>query len=264
MTGSDETVKSHGMQEDFRAAITWLGHATVLIELDGERLLTDPVLRRRVGPLVRIEGSLRTDMLGSVGCVLLSHLHADHADPPSLREIDRAVTVIAPLGAATWLRRRGMKNVRELSAGEGINFGPLVISATAAIHDGRRQPLGPRADAVGYVLRGTASMYFAGDTDLFDQMADLHGTIDVALLPIWGWGSRLGPGHLDPERAARAAAIIAPSVVIPIHWGTYALSRPARRAPDPLLPAREFSAMCERYAPSVEVKLLAPGERFVL
>ena len=83
----------------------------------------------------------------------------------------------------------------------------------------------------------------------------------MALLPVWGWGSKLGPGHLDPERAARAAAIIQPEVAIPIHWGTFALGRPARRPPDPAWPARRFAVLAAEYAPGVRVRVLAPGDR---
>jgi L-ascorbate metabolism protein UlaG (beta-lactamase superfamily) len=107
-------------------------------------------------------------------------------------------------------------------------------------------------------------VYFAGDTDLFAGMAELRGAVDVALLPVWGWGASVGAGHLDPKSAAEAAALIAPAVAIPIHWGTFALARPARRAPDPRRPAREFAELTKRYAPSVDVRVLAPGERMTL
>src|SRR5205823_3537156 len=135
------------------------------------------------------------------------------------------------------------------------------IAATRARHDSRRRPLGPRAEPVGYLVLGSRSVYFAGDTDLFDEMEALRGSVDVALLPVWGWGPRLGPGHLDPERAARAAAIIAPKLAIPIHWGTFAPVWPGGRTEDPERPAREFARLTSRYAPSVEVRLLAPGGR---
>lgn len=244
------------------AAITWLGHATVLIELDGVRLLTDPVLGARIGPLVRIAPPVDIASLGRLDCVLLSHLHSDHAHMWSLRQVATTTPVIAPHPAASWLAQRGLQDVGELAPGEEKPVtGGVRVSATPAAHDRRRRPLGPEAEPVGYLIRGSESIYFAGDTDLFDEMSDLRGSVDVALLPVWGWGPALGPGHLDPERAARAASIIAPAIAIPIHWGTFAIGWPARRPADPERPAREFVELTRRYAPAVEVRLLAPGER---
>lgn len=242
--------------------MTWLGHATVLLELDGMRLLTDPVLRGHVGPLVRIASPIDVQALGYVDCVLLSHLHADHADLPSLRHVARGTPVLAPRGAGAWLCRNGLQDVRELSPGQLAVIGGLQIRAMPAIHDAGRRPLGPRAEPVGFLIRGSVSAYFPGDTDLFPEMADLHGLVDVALLPIWGWGPRLGPGHLDPERAAQAAGLIGPRFAIPIHWGTFALA--GCRSADPWLPAREFATLISRDAPDVEVRLLAPGARLEL
>jgi L-ascorbate metabolism protein UlaG (beta-lactamase superfamily) len=233
----------------------------VLLELDGLRLLTDPVLSDRIGPLTRIVSSVEPEATERIDAVLLSHLHADHADVRSLKRIGRSVPVLAPPGAGRWLARRGFVNVRELRAGEEVDVGGVCVTATPAAHDGRRQPFGPTADAVGFVVRGSRSLYFAGDTDLFASMADVAASPDVALLPVSGWGSSLGPGHLDPDRAATAAALIAPHVAIPIHWGTLALPRPARRAPDPERPAREFARLVARRAPAVDVRVLAPGGR---
>jgi L-ascorbate metabolism protein UlaG (beta-lactamase superfamily) len=252
------------VQASAQLAITWLGHATVLIEVDGVSVLTDPVLRDRIGPLVRVAPSVEPDAVGAVDAVLLSHLHLDHTDIPTLRAVARCGPVVAPYGAREWLTRQGLRDVRELRAGEELGVGGLRVTATPASHDRRRRPLGPAADPVGYVIRGSSSVYFAGDTDLFPALVELHGSVDVALLPIWGWGPRLGPGHLDPERAAAAAALIAPAVAIPIHWGTFALGRPARRPTDCERPAREFAALARRYAPAVEVRVLSPGERTAL
>jgi L-ascorbate metabolism protein UlaG (beta-lactamase superfamily) len=245
-------------------AITWLGHATVLVEMDGVRVLTDPLLRDRLGPLVRVAPGLRAVDVGVVDCVLLSHLHADHTDLPSLRELSRSGPVIAPPKAGRWLIAKRVHDVRELAAGQDIRIQALRIVATLATHDSRRTPLGPTADPVGFLIRGSSVVYFAGDTDLFPAMGELRGTVDVALLPVWGWGPRLGSGHLDPVRAAQAARLIAPAVTIPIHWGTFALGWPARPRTDPRWPAHEFSALANRYAPGVEVRVLEPGERITL
>ena len=188
--------------------------------------------------------------------MLLSHLHADHADLGSLRRLH--APVIAPSGAGDWLRGAGIEDVREVSAGTEVSVGDVRVIATPALHDDRRRPLGRHADPVGFVARGALGVYFAGDTDLFDGMGELRGTVDVALLPVWGWGPSVGEGHLDPQRAAQAAAMIAPKLAIPIHWGTFAL--PWARDGGSDRHAREFTELAAELAPEVEVRVLAPGE----
>jgi L-ascorbate metabolism protein UlaG (beta-lactamase superfamily) len=246
-------------------SITWLGHATVLIELDGVRLITDPAIRNRIGPLVRVAPPIEPDTLGPVDCVLLSHLHADHTDIPSLHRLTRSGPIVVPAGAREWLTtNHGLRDVRELRPGEELGICGLRICATPATHASTRRPFGPAAEPVGYVIRGSSATYFAGDTDVFAAMAGMRDSIDVALLPVWGWGPRLGPGHLNPERAAAAVALIAPAVAIPIHWGTFALPGPVtRRAGRSDRPALQFAALAQRYAPNVEVRVLAPGGRTV-
>jgi len=244
-----------------KAAVTWFGHATALIEIDGTRLLTDPVLGRRIGPLIRVAAEAPADAGERIDAVLLSHLHFDHADLRTLRRLATAVPVIAPFPAGRWLRQHGLREVRELACGDETTVGPLRVIATPAQHDRRRHPLGTTADPVGFVARGSGSVYFAGDTDLYPAMARLHGSIDLALLPVSGWGPTLGPGLLDPERAAQAAALIAPSVAVPIHWGTFVLAHRLRRSGDLERPAREFAAAASRLAPAVDVRVLAPGGR---
>jgi L-ascorbate metabolism protein UlaG (beta-lactamase superfamily) len=118
-------------------------------------------------------------------------------------------------------------------------------------------------DALGFLLDGPSRVYFAGDTDLFDEMAQLAGRVDVALLPIAGWGPRLPPGHLGPESAARAVALIRPAVVIPIHWGTMR-SIGARHDPDPRAPALAFAAAVKEHAGATEARILMPGESMSL
>jgi len=223
-------------------------------------MLTDPVLGDRVGPLLRIGSPVDRAALGRLDTVLISHLHADHADAGSLRTLDQA-RVIGPVGSRRWLGRHCVGDVKELSAGEETELDGVTVRATPALHDGRRWPVGSSARAIGFMLEGSQTCYFAGDTDLYAGMSELAGRTDVALLPVGGWGPTVGAGHLDPARAARAATMIAPRVAIPIHWGTFALAWRARHIADPALPARRFVELVEQAAPDVDVRLLASGER---
>ena len=244
--------------------ITWIGHATALIELDGVRLLTDPLLRNRLGHLRRHGPAPDPDALRDIDAVLISHLHFDHLDIPSLRRLARGVRMLVPHGAGSFLRRQGFPGVEELAAGDQADVGGVAIAAVPAVHDRRRRPYagGPEADAIGFVAGGR--VYFAGDTDLFDAMAELRGT-DVALIPVWGWGPSLGAGHLDPAAAARAAALLRPRVAIPIHWGTFYPRGLARYKADRLRdPPHEFAAAVAEVAPGVVVQVLTPGQALAL
>jgi L-ascorbate metabolism protein UlaG (beta-lactamase superfamily) len=190
--------------------------------------------------------------------VLLSHLHRDHADGPSLRRLP-AVPVIVPVGAGGTVRRLGARDVLELRAGDSIPLAGGTVTAVPAVHEGRRSPLHRAVDALGFVVERGPRVYFAGDTERFDGMAAL-APLDVALLPIWGWGPSVGPGHLDPRTAAEAVALLHPRMVVPIHWATYlpfgySASHPLLRTP-----GSAFATHVADVAPGTRVVLLRPGE----
>jgi L-ascorbate metabolism protein UlaG (beta-lactamase superfamily) len=236
--------------------VTWLGHATVLIELGPLRVLTDPVLRGRIAHLRR--HAPVADPPDRLDAVLLSHLHRDHADGPSLRRLP-AAPVLVPAGAAATVRRLGAREVVELRAGDAIPLAGGTVTAVPAVHEGRRSPLHRAVDALGFVVERGPRVYFAGDTDRFDGMADL-APLDLALLPIWGWGTSIGPGHLDPRGAAEAVALLRPRVVVPIHWATYLpYGYPAAHR---LLrdPGAAFATHVAELAPATRVVVLRPGE----
>lgn len=232
----------------------------MLVELDGVRLLTDPVLRSRVAHLRRRGAA--PEPPSALDGVLLSHLHYDHLDLPSLRLLAESPKLLAPRGAGQFLRRAGLGEVEELAPGEVTRVGDVSLAATPAEHDGRRRPLGPRAEAIGFLMRGERSVYFAGDTDLFPGLAEL-GPVDLALLPIAGWGPTLGPGHLDADRAAQAVRLLRPRTVVPIHWGTL---HPRARRPGAWFsdPPNRFAAQVAALAPEIDVRVLAPGDSLEL
>jgi L-ascorbate metabolism protein UlaG (beta-lactamase superfamily) len=304
---ADGVPPAHRAGSSAEDRIAFIGHATVLIELDGVRLLTDPLLRDRLAHLRRRVPPVDRELIAAPDAVLISHLHRDHLDLASLRLLGPATPLLAPAGAGAWLRRRGFAAVRELSPGASAAVGALSIVAVRAQHQDRRHPGGVRAQPLGYLVRGSRTVYFAGDTERFAGMSDLlraapsepllsapselvHAPsqpsgapsessrasadealvrssprIDVALVPVSGWGPRLGPGHMDPLDAARAVALLAPRMAIPIHWGTLSPLGGARRHRALLHdPPRLFARHVARLAPAVEVRILEPGRQTVL
>ncbi|MGH3084288.1 MAG: MBL fold metallo-hydrolase [Gaiellaceae bacterium] len=232
--------------------VRYIGHASVLVELDGVRFLTDPLLRKRVAHLRR---AVPLETIDAVDAVLISHGHYDHLDLPSLRKL--AAKVVVPRGLGARLRGFDVVEVRE---GDEVSVGSVAVKATHAEHDGGRPPWG-QSSALGYALTGSRRIFFAGDTGLFAEMDGLVPQLDVALVPIWGWGAELGRGnHLDPEQAAEAVRRLRPKIAVPIHWGTYRPFYRSSSAPFLSVPADAFVRAAAKAAPDVDVRVLRPGE----
>lgn len=257
--------------------ITWWGHATVTVRDSGVRVLTDPLFARRLAHLRRRRGAVPPPAAAEADVVLISHLHSDHLHVGSLARLAPGTTVVVPRGALAavpGLRRTGSRlRLVEVAAGESLpvagetgEAGKVTVRAVPAAHDGRRLPYGPqRAPALGYVVEGSARTYFAGDTGLFDAMADAVGPCDVALLPVGGWGPFLGHGHLDAGRAAQALAELAPRAAVPVHYGTYwPIGMDAVRPHEFHLPGEEFVAAAARLAPRVAVHRLDHGQSVLI
>ncbi|MBA0126409.1 MBL fold metallo-hydrolase [Haloechinothrix sp. YIM 98757] len=253
-------------------AMRFLGHSTVRMDLGGTTVLTDPVLTGRVGPLSRVTPNPDAGSYAGVDLVLISHLHADHLHLPSLRLLGADVRIVVPRGAGTWLRERGFRRVEELDVGGQLTERDVRVTATRAVHSGHRWgprlTHGPQSPAIGHLLEANGlRIYLAGDTGLFDGMSSL-GPVDVAALPVWGWGPTLGPGHLTPQDAAVAVGRIHPRLAVPVHWGTLApvglprapgrLGNRMRRAL--VEPPREFAAAVRRARTPGRVIIREPGE----
>ena len=156
----------------------------------------------------------------------------------------------------------GFDDVRELAVGGETAIGGVAVGAYRRVHSGYRPPLGPTAPPLGFVVRGSRTVYFAGDTDLFDGMGELGETIDMALLPVWGWGPMLGRGlHLDPLRAAQALRLLRPRAAMPIHWGTYWPHALGRVFPERLIePPAAFVEHAAELAPDVKTIPIEVGD----
>jgi L-ascorbate metabolism protein UlaG (beta-lactamase superfamily) len=243
------------------SAVTYLGHSTLLFDLDGVRLLTDPLLRPQVTFLRRVVPPVDLSVIGDLDAVLISHIHYDHLDIPSLRKLGSGTRLIVPYGAKPILRKHGFDNVEEIRVDERVEVRQVQIQAVPAEHVRSRGPFGRTADCLGYVLRGSASIYFPGDTRLFAAMADFARDVDLALMPVWGWGYNKGKMHMSPRDAAEALQLLRPRLAVPIHWGTYApvgarLLKPAYIS----FPPVEFTVWAGQFAPEVRVTVLNPGE----
>ena len=243
-------------------SVRWLGHSCVQLEIGGLVVLTDPALTPRLGHLRR-HHPIEPATMATPDVILISHVHIDHLHLPSLRMFDRDVAVVVPAGAEDLVRRCGFRDVRPTRAGQTHEIGTVTVETVRAVHDRRRGPHSRvAADPVGFVLRAPdVAVYAAGDTDLFDEMGT-WAPIDVALLPIWGWGSTLGDGHLDPRTAAHATTLIEPTVVVPVHWGTY--SPIGLRRPSWLdVPAERFRVELDAVGAGGSLRLLTPGGSLV-
>jgi L-ascorbate metabolism protein UlaG (beta-lactamase superfamily) len=252
---------ANSLDERGPMSITFAGHSTVLVEVAGRRIITDPLLTSRVAHIRRVVDPVPASTASALDMVLLSHLHHDHLHVPSLRRIGRDVPVAVPRGGAKYAARAGFDDIVEVVAGDRLDLGDVKIDVVPAHHDNRRTPLWGRAEPVGYVVEGDeTACYFAGDTDLFDDMREFAGRIDVALLPVWGWGPTLGHGHLDPVRAGMAVDLVRPDVVVPIHWGTlWPLTTGRRKRHRLVAPPHELVTALETVGVAAEVRIVAPG-----
>jgi len=246
--------------------VTWWGHATATVRDSGVTVLTDPLLVPRMAHLRRRRGELPPPSAAVADVVLVSHLHADHLHLGSLARLAAGTLVVVPRGALRALPRLRRLATRlrfeEVSAGDTVAVDPVRVRAVPAAHDGRRMPYGPqRAPALGYVVEGAARTYFAGDTGLFEEMAEEVGTVDLALLPVGGWGPYLGAEHLDAARAAQALVRLRPRNAVPVHYGTYwPIGMDAVRPHEFHAPGDEFVRKAGALAPEVAVHRLGHGE----
>lgn len=237
--------------------VTFVGHASVAIDVAGTTIITDPILTNRLKHLRRVGAPAIGFDPSTVDVVAISHQHHDHLHVASLKRLPTTAHVVVPRGLGAKATKLGFGRVSELTVGDSVQHGAVTITAVPAAHDDHRHPGVARVQPVGYIFETADwSGYFPGDTDVYPEMADLHP--ELTLIPVWGWGPTLGGGHLDPERAAEALELLGSKTAIPIHWGTlwpYHV-RPNDRL---VLPPKELADAVRRRGLDVEVLEVPPG-----
>lgn len=246
-------------------AVTWWGHSTATVEIGDTRVLTDPVLLDRVVHLRRRSMSPSASA-ARADLVLVSHLHLDHFHVPSLRRLPRGTPVVVPEAGGGLLGGLGL-DVYEAVPGDRLRVAGLDVEVTDADHPASRHRWSRRASQpLGFRVVGDRTFWFPGDTGPHADVRRI-APVDLALVPIGGWGPTLGEDHLDPEQAAELVARVGARWAVPVHWGTFwpvGLGRVA-----PAIRHHLFDTPGERFVDATEgsptrAVLLAPGERVEL
>jgi N-acyl-phosphatidylethanolamine-hydrolysing phospholipase D len=260
--------------------ITWVGHATFLLQVGGLNILTDPMWSDRASP-VSWAGPRRLtppgvafESLPPIDVVLQSHDHYDHLDDVTVRRLAARFPEalwITPLGVGAFVRERAVANARELDWWDATHAGPLTITATPAQHFSGRAPTNrDRTLWCGWALRGERrSVWFVGDTGYhpeFRMVGERLGPFDAVLMPVGAYEPRwfMRPVHMNPEDAVSAfqdlrgaaTGVVRPTVAVAMHWGTFKLTDEPLDEP----PARTRRVWSAAGLPPDDLWILAPGE----
>ena len=261
--------------------LTWVGHATFLLQVEGLNVLTDPVFSRRVSPF-RFAGPERLAPLGltlqelpPIDLVLLSHNHYDHLDEAAVKTLARdhaQLTFVVPLGVKKWFTARGISRVVELDWWQSCTVGTAKITALPAQHFSGRGPFDRNATLWCSLLlevpgrddraqSGSRKIYFAGDTGYSKDFADIgaaHPGIDLALLPIGAYEPNwfMRSVHVNPEEAVRIFQDLGAAQAVAMHWGTFRLTLEALDEP----PQRLAAALAAQGIAAARFKVMRHGE----
>jgi L-ascorbate metabolism protein UlaG (beta-lactamase superfamily) len=218
--------------------VTWLGHSTMLVEIDGRRFLTDPVWSDRISPVPWVgptrwyPNPLPLDRMPELDAVILSHDHYDHLDYPTIAAMkDADTTFVVPLGVGSHLAYWGVPVARivELDWWERHRIGDVELVCTPARHASGRQ-LFDQNDTLwaGWAFVGPRHRaWFSGDTGLFPAMKEIGerlGPFDLTMIEVGAYGQAWPDWHLGPEQAVRAHQWVRGEVLLPVHWGLFALA----------------------------------------
>ena len=252
--------------------ITWLGHSTALIEIDGKRILTDPMWSQRsspvsfAGPKRFFDPPLALADLPPVDVVLISHDHYDHLDKPTVQSLGATGTqFVMPLGVGAYLEAWGIapNRITELDWWQTARLDDLRITATPARHFSGRSPIMTDRDATlwaGFALRGPRHrVYYSGDTGMFPDftaIGDRLGPFNAVLVETGAYNRLWADLHLGPEQALEAVRMAKGSLMIPLHWGTFNLAMHGWTEPAERLlaaaPGYDFALAIPRPGQSIE------------
>ncbi|MGH7322803.1 MAG: MBL fold metallo-hydrolase [Candidatus Rokuibacteriota bacterium] len=251
--------------------VTWIGHSTLLVQLDGVSFLTDPHWGDRSGPFGGLVGVRRHtppgiafEDLPPIDFVLISHDHYDHLDEPTVRRLAQTSNprFVVPLGVKAWLEDRGITNAVELDWGESVTVKGLTIVCTPAQHfSGRSLADQGRRLWASWAVLGSKRFYFGGDSGYFvhfKEIGDTYGPFDLAALAIGSYQPRETTRlvHTSPEEALQAWLDLRAARFVGIHWGTFALAVEPFDEP----PHRLAVEVERRGMDSAAIWVLKPGE----
>jgi N-acyl-phosphatidylethanolamine-hydrolysing phospholipase D len=250
--------------------VTWIGHATLLIQIGGRNVLTDPIWSERAspvgfaGPRRLLPPGMRFEDLPRIDAVVISHDHYDHLDANTVERLVREhqPRFFVPLGMKAWLADQGARDVVELDWWQAAEFRGLTFTATPVQHSSGRglHDHNLRLWSSWVIAGGGKKLWFAGDTGYTPALREIGrrlGPFDLAAIPIGGYSTydERHPNHLNPEEALRLFEEQNAGVMVPIHFGTFDFNRePFAEPPRRLLTAAVASGLEERVA------ILSPGQ----
>jgi len=244
------------------AQVRWIGHASAVVSIGGEKVLIDPLGRRRCR---EVEG---------YSAVLITHSHVDHLNRWTLKALDRAAKLLVPKGAASVVRDLGFSEVREVEPGDQLAVGGLDIVCVPTKHDSGRWRKGDSPLCTGYVVaKAGVQVHHAGDVDMstYEVFEDIGRafSLDATLLPIGGmlpvwyyrWRQRsLDRGvHIDPDTALHIHDRLGAGTMIPVHWGTVNL-----RLGPPSMAAQRLRQVANESDVAHRIAILGHGQELML